>query len=149
MIANLQAASETKMMGLYEQRMLERVVQIFLKDHSDLYIFTTKEQLELLQGFDVIISKIDNQKSFLEKVREQLVGMTLKTVGSSDKDLYNLMRYYLDQGILETNEYLMATLREYLDQRFDVMDRDMILKYCELLKDFGMFFEDHDLIIRL
>jgi hypothetical protein len=43
----------------------------------------------------------------------------------------------------------LAQLREYIDHRFDYMDRHMILKYCSLLKDLGMFFEDKEMIERL
>ena len=43
----------------------------------------------------------------------------------------------------------MANLREYVDQRFEYMERGIILKYAGLLKDFGMLFEDADLIQRL
>jgi len=75
--------------------------------------------------------------------------MTLNTVSSSDQDLLELMTYYNEQGIIDQNEYLLAQLREYIDHRFDYMDRHMILKYCTLLKDLGMFFEDKEMIQRL
>jgi hypothetical protein len=75
--------------------------------------------------------------------------MTLNTASSSDEDLYNLMQYYNENDILNQNEYLLANLRTYIDERFHYMDRHMILKYCEFLKDLGMFFEDQALIDRL
>jgi hypothetical protein len=40
-------------------------------------------------------------------------------------------------------------LRQYVEKRFDYMDREMILKYLEFLKDLGMFFEDKILIEKL
>ena len=59
------------------------------------------------------------------------------------------MQYYNANEILNQNEYLLAQLREYLGQRFDTMDREMILKFCIFLKDLGMFFNDEDMILRL
>lgn len=59
------------------------------------------------------------------------------------------MKYYDENEILNQNEYLLANLRAYVDDRFNFMDRHMILKYCEFLKDLGMFFEDKELIDRL
>ena len=75
--------------------------------------------------------------------------MTLNTASSSDQDLFDLMKYYDENDILNQNEYLLANLRGYVDQRFSFMDRQMILKYCEFLKDLGMLFEDRELIERL
>ena len=63
--------------------------------------------------------------------------------------MYNLMRYYNEAGIIDQNEYLLAELRTYVDERFDFMPRTMVLKYCNLLKDLGMLFEDKDLIMKL
>ena len=68
--------------------------------------------------------------------------MTLDTTSSSDEDLFELMMYYDEHGILSENEYLLAQLREYLDNRFNFMSRQLILKYCTFLKDIGMFFQD-------
>ena len=65
--------------------------------------------------------------------------MTLKTTGSSDQDLFELMHYYYENDILNQNEELLAKFREYLENRFDYMHRKMILKYCNFLKDLGMF----------
>ena len=59
------------------------------------------------------------------------------------------MVYYNETGILSENEYLLAYLRQYLDKRFEFMDRQMIINYCNFLKDLGMFFEDKDMIMRL
>ena len=59
------------------------------------------------------------------------------------------MKYYDENDILNQNEYLLANLRGYIDQRFNFMERSMILKYCEFLKDLGMLFEDRDLIEKL
>lgn len=75
--------------------------------------------------------------------------MTLKTVSSNDEDLLSLMQYYSEEGILNENEYLLAMLRQYVDERFNFMERKTILKYCEFLKDVGMFFEDKEMITRL
>lgn len=75
--------------------------------------------------------------------------MTLSTVSSSDEDLYELMRYYSEVGIIDNNEFLLAELRTYLDQRFDFMDRKIMLKFCIMLKDMGMLFEDKDLLDKL
>ena len=75
--------------------------------------------------------------------------MTLKTSESTDADFYELMKYYDEEGILLENEYLLARFRQYVEERFDYMDRSVLLKYCDLLKDLGMLFEDHDLINRL
>ena len=49
--------------------------------------------------------------------------MTLNTVSSSDEDFLELMKYYNDDGILHQNEYLLAQLREYIGNRFDLMQR--------------------------
>lgn len=75
--------------------------------------------------------------------------MTLNTVSNNDEDLLELMKYYNEAGILDQNEYLLAQLREYIDERFDIMKRETILNYCTFLKDIGMFFEDADMIQRL
>ena len=71
-----------------------------------------------------------------------MIGMTLETSESTDADFYELIKYYDQEGILIENEYLLARFREYVEQRFDYMDRSVLLKYCDLLKDLGMFFED-------
>jgi len=75
--------------------------------------------------------------------------MTLHTVSSSDQDLFDLMQYYNETGIIEKNEFLLAELRTYLDQRFNFMSRTMMLQFCTFLKDLGMLFEDRDLILKL
>ena len=75
--------------------------------------------------------------------------MTLETSESTDADFYELIKYYDEEGILIENEYLLARFREYVEQRFDYMDRSVLLNYCDLLKDLGMLFEDADLITRL
>ena len=59
------------------------------------------------------------------------------------------MQYYNQTDILSENEYLLAMLREYIEQRFQYMSRDLILKYCTFLKDLGMFFQDKDMIVLL
>ena len=135
--------------GLYEPRLLERLVQIFLKDHQELYFFSTGDQLKLLKGFDDLVQTMETPKKFQEQLRSSLISMTLKTVSSNDEDLLKLMQYYSDEGILNQNEYLLAMLRQYVDERFNFMDRKTILKYCEFLKDVGMFFEDKEMIVRL
>ena len=114
-----------------------------------MYIFSTKDQLKLLQGFDSIVGVSDDLKRFHGKIREALVKMTLNTASISDQDLYDLMVYYNDNDILNENEHLLAMLRGYVDQRFPYMERSVILNYCTLLKDLGMFFEDKDLIVQL
>ena len=75
--------------------------------------------------------------------------MTLNTFGSSDKDFFELFKYYEENNILSENENLLAQLRHYVEQRFDYMDREMILKYSDFLKDQGMFFNDKSLIEKL
>ena len=75
--------------------------------------------------------------------------ITLKTSSSSDDDFYKLMQYYNSSGILLSNEYLLAELRNHVEARFGYMTRSNILKYCNFLKDLGMFFEDKDLILKL
>jgi hypothetical protein len=135
--------------GLYDHRLIQRLVQIFLKDHSSLYFFSTGDQLKLLKGFDELMKNFEGGEKFHNQLRQALVGMTLNTASSSDEDLYDLMQYYNENDILNQNEYLLANLRAYVDERFIFMDRKMILKYCEFLKDLGMFFEDRELIERL
>lgn len=136
-------------MGLYDPRLVERMVQIFLKDHQSLYFFSTGDQLKLLKGFDELVKTMEHPEKFHDQLRQALVAMTLNTASSSDDDFYSLMKYYDENDILNQNEYLLANLRAYVDQRFNFMDRKMILKYCEFLKDLGMFFEDKELIERL
>jgi hypothetical protein len=50
--------------GLYEPRLLERLVQIFLKDHQELYFFSTGDQLKLLKGFDDLVQTMETPKKF-------------------------------------------------------------------------------------
>lgn len=95
------------------------------------------------------MKNFEGGEKFHNQLRQALVGMTLNTASSSDEDLYDLMQYYNENDILNQNEYLLANLRAYVDERFIFMDRKMILKYCEFLKDLGMFFEDRELIERL
>ena len=59
------------------------------------------------------------------------------------------MHYYNSIGQLTENEYLLAELRTHLETRFGYMKRATILKFCNFLKDLGMFFEDKDLILKL
>jgi hypothetical protein len=49
-------------LGLYENRLVERIVQIFLKDHQELYIFSLSDQLKLLRGFDALIPTLEEPK---------------------------------------------------------------------------------------
>ena len=114
-----------------------------------MYYFSTADQLKLLRAFDSIIENLDSKREYKQQLRSVLVGMTLNTTSSSDADLFELMMYYDEKGILNENEYLLAQLREYLDNRFDFMDRQLILKYCTFLKDIGMFFQDQSMILRL
>lgn len=149
LVDELRIAAEGGFIKLYEARLLERVVQVFLKDHAELYYFSTGDQLKLLRGFDRLIPLIEGSEHLGRNVKQALIQMTLNTVSQSDLDLYNLMVYYNEQGIIERNEYLLAELRQYIDARFDYMDRTMILKFCNLLKDLGMLFEDKDLMLKL
>ena len=103
----------------------------------------------MFKGFDVLIKTLDDPKDLHVKTKSALVEMTLNTASSNDEDLLELMKYYNEAGILDQNEYLLAQLREYIDERFDYMKRDTILNYCTFLKDLGMFFEDADMIKRL
>lgn len=59
------------------------------------------------------------------------------------------MMYYNEKGIINENEFLLAELRKYIDERFEFMNRTMILKYVTLLKDLGMLFEDQDIMLKL
>lgn len=102
-------------------------MQIFLKDHADLYYFSTLDQLKLLKGFDQLVPHLENSKGMHSAARQALIQMTLNTVSSSDQDLLNLMVYYNEAGVLDQNEYLLAELRQYIGQRFDYMNRDLIL----------------------
>lgn len=124
-------------------------MQIFLKDHADLYFFSTHDQLKLLKGFDTLIPELEDSKGLHQNARQALIQMTLNTVSSSDQDLYDLMVYYNEVGIIDQNEYLLAELRQYIDERFDYMNREMTLKFCNLLKDLGMLFEDKDIMVKL
>ena len=72
-------AQQMGFIGVYENRLLERIVQIFIKDHQELYFFSTADQLKLLKGFDVLIAQLENPKSYLNNVRTLLVQMTLNT----------------------------------------------------------------------
>lgn len=149
MITSLKSASETGFMGMYDPRLIERIIQIFLKDHHDLYYFSTYDQLRLLKGFDAIVKHLDSPRDFHPKIRKALIEMTLNTASSSDQDQYDLMMYYNQEGILDDNEYLLSLFRQYVDMRFDFMDRPTLIKYSELLKDLGMLFNDKDLILKL
>lgn len=42
-------------------------------------------------------------------------------------------------GILEENEYLLAKVRIYLEDRFNLMEMPLMLNYLELLTELGMF----------
>lgn len=149
LIDQLKFAQDEGFIKLYDTRLLERMIQIFLKDHVDLYYFSTLDQLRLLRGFDQLIPLIEGSESIQRNVRQALIQMTLNTVSQSDQDLYDLMVYYNDVGIIEQNEYLLADLRRFVDDRFDYMSRSMILKFCNLLRDLGMLFEDKDLMLKL
>lgn len=41
--------------------------------------------------------------------------MTLNTYGSSDKDFFDLFKYYEENNILSENENLLAQLRHYVE----------------------------------
>jgi hypothetical protein len=79
LIMQLANAQQMGFIGVYENRLLERIVQIFIKDHQELYFFSTADQLKLLKGFDVLIAQLENPKSYLNNVRTLLVQMTLNT----------------------------------------------------------------------
>ena len=149
LVTSLKTASETGFMGQYDPRLIERIIQIFLKDHHDLYYFSTHDQLRLLQGFDEIVKYLDSPREFHPRIRKVLIEMTLNTASSSDQDQYDLMQYYSREGILDDNEYLLSLFRQYVEMRFDYMDRPTLLKYADLLKDLGMLFNDKDLILKL
>ena len=51
----LYSAQNMGFASVYDPRLIERIVQIFLKDHSELYYFSTADQLKLLRGFDSIL----------------------------------------------------------------------------------------------
>ena len=60
MVSILKNAIDGGFIKIYENRLLERIIQIFLKDHKDLYFFTTNDQLKLLQGFDKLTAVLEN-----------------------------------------------------------------------------------------
>ena len=45
--------------NVYHPRLIERVIQIFLKDHSELYYFSTADQLKLLKAFDSLLANLE------------------------------------------------------------------------------------------
>ena len=93
--------------------------------------------------------KLENSSDYKAKCRQALIEMTLNTASNSDRDLLDLMKYYNLTGILDQNEYLLAQLRQYVDDRFHFMGRALILEYCNFLKDMGMFFQDSEMIVML
>jgi len=68
--------------------------------------------------------------------------MTVDSKETNDHEYFQLITYYNKNNILIENEYLLAHFRSYVDARFDYMDRKDLLKYCELLQELGMLFED-------
>lgn len=44
-------------------------MQIFMKDHQDLYYFSTHDQLRLLKGFDSLVLCLENPRDFKNKLR--------------------------------------------------------------------------------
>lgn len=75
--------------------------------------------------------------------------MTLNLSGASDDAFLELMQYYEQQDMLHSSEDLIMKLREHLELRFDFMRRDTLLKFCNFLRELGLFFEDSQLIMRL
>lgn len=73
LIHQLKIGQQNGYLHIYELRIIERLVQIFIKDHSDLYYFSTSDQLRLLQGFDTLIPLLEDQKNLHRKVRKYLI----------------------------------------------------------------------------
>ena len=58
LIDQIHFANKTGMQALYKDNIIEKIIQIFLKDHHELFNFSTLDQLKLLKGFDSIMTAL-------------------------------------------------------------------------------------------
>ena len=134
---------------MYDGILIERLIQVFISDNSDMYIYSLADQLKLIKGFNNLMLYLQNGSNFRELVINHIIKMTVNSQEMNDQRYFELMTYYNKNNLLIENEYLMAHFRQYVDMRFDFMDRVDLLMYCELLRDLGMLFDDEDIIKRL
>jgi len=73
LVDQLSEAKDAGFLNIYDNRLIERIVQIFLKDHQELYYFSTKDILKLLKGFDAILPQLEQPEKYAHNVRQNLI----------------------------------------------------------------------------
>ena len=136
-LVELIANSHTSGLHIFGQKVLHNLQHIFLNDNSELYIFSMRDVVKLLRGFESI-----NQYFNRDKVIEGLVNLVQEADVYEDEGFLEVLNEYNKRGLIETHLELGAKARIYFEDRFPYMEREAILGYLELFRELGMLFED-------
>jgi hypothetical protein len=136
-LVELIANSQTSGLHIFGQKVLHNLQHIFLNDNSELYIFSMRDVVKLLRGFESI-----NQYFNRDKVIEGLVNLVQEADVYEDEGFLEVLNECNQRGLIEKHLELGAKARIYFEDRFPYMEREAILGYLELFRELGMLFED-------
>ena len=105
---DLIAQGQTSGLHKFDQRVIHRLQHIFLNDNAELYIFTMKDVLKLLKGFEAM-----NDYFNREKVIQGLVELVQESTIFEDTGYLEVVRECHERGLLTDNQDLYVKTRVY------------------------------------
>ncbi|CDW73278.1 UNKNOWN [Stylonychia lemnae] len=135
------ANAQFHMLYKFDQKLIHRMQYILVNDHSELYVFSIKDIIRIIKGFEAI-----NDYFNRDKVINCLVNAALEITCFQDADYLELMEIFDEKGIMEQQPDLLVKLRFYFQDRFNYMERPTMINYLQFLLNHGMIFEDKDMM---
>lgn len=80
----------------FDRHLVHRLQHIFINDNSELYHFSYSDLLKILKGFEQL-----NEYFNKDKVIKMIEQLTLECESYEDPQLLELMKTFLDQGLME------------------------------------------------
>jgi len=75
----LEKAKYGGFIDMYDSILIERLIQIFISDNSDMYIYSLADQLKLIKGFNNLMLYLENGSTFRESVINHVIKMTINS----------------------------------------------------------------------
>ena len=129
---------------IFGQKVIHNLQHIFLNDNSDLYIFSMRDLVKLLKGFEAI-----NQYFNRDKVLEGIANLVQEADVYEDEGFLEILNECHRLGMMEKYPELAGKARIYFQDRFQFMERETILGYLEFFREFGLLFEDEEIPVML
>ena len=92
----------------FDPKLLHRMQHIFVNDHADLYVFSMRDIIKVLVGFDTI-NDFHNKKKFMDAIFDLVNSQE----AFSDHDYLELLNILDAKGYLGKNDDLIIKCRFY------------------------------------